>query len=244
MYKDNKIAIIIPARYASSRFSGKPLALIKDKPMIRWVYERAKKSRYADHVIVATDDKRILDAVTSFGGKAVMTSPSHTCGTDRVAEAAKDMDVDVIVDLQGDEPLVNPELLDKGVKILIDEGAEICTPAKKTEDYDEIEDRNVVKVIKDIDDYAIYFSRSKIPFESKPFNNFYKHIGIFFYRKKFLLDFISWPRSPLEIAEDIHQLRMVENGCKIKLFETDYVSHSVNTKEDIDVIEKMLSKVH
>ena len=242
MYRGKKIAIIIPARYGSKRFPGKPLALIAGQPMIQWVYQGAKKSALADRLIVATDDQRIVQAVKEFGAEVFLTKGSYRCGSERVAAVAKKIKAEVIVDLQGDEPLVDPKLIDQGVRILVDNKAKVATPIKKITDQKEIANPNVVKVVKDKNNNALYFSRSVIPHQPKNYSNYYEHIGLFIFRRDLLLQFAQWPPSPLEKAEDLEQLRILENGFKIRVYQTDYQSQSVNVFADLKKVEKIISK--
>ncbi|MBI5874406.1 MAG: 3-deoxy-manno-octulosonate cytidylyltransferase [Deltaproteobacteria bacterium] len=252
------VVAIIPARYGSTRLEGKALLDIAGKPMIQWVYERAGKARLVHDVVAATDDKRIFDAVKGFGGKAVMTSASHKSGTDRLAEAAANIKCDVVVNVQGDEPLIEPEMIDEAVKPLVDD-SEVYMATLKTKilDAEELNNQNVVKVVTDQNGFALYFSRLPIPYvreqenpPSSPFSKggkegdfskdgkgglgHYKHIGLYVYRKDFLLKYAKMQPTPLEDAEKLEQLRALENGYKIKVVETKYNSIGVDTKEDLE----------
>lgn len=262
--------VIIPARYASTRFPGKPLALLKGIPIIQHVYQNSKKSRLADDVIIATDNKAIFEKVLSFGGKAVMTSGAHQSGTDRIAEVARLMNYDIIVNVQGDEPLIRPEMIDDVITLLDDSRASIGTLAVRIKDHREVFDTNVVKVVFDKEGFAFYFSRAPIPYhrdewimESKgqrakgkeleqlyelhaPCSTLYayscyKHIGIYSYRRETLLRLSDLPPSGLELAEKLEQLRAMENGFKIKVKETFIETFGVDTPEDLERIEKCLS---
>src|SRR5271157_4727242 len=211
---------IIPARYASKRFPGKPLALIKGKTLLERVWLRAKKSRFLDHVAVATDDKRIFDAARSFKANVIMTSKRCQSGTDRLAEAAhkKGKSFGIFINIQGDEPVISPDLIDKLILALKkDPKAQIVTAVYPIRGKNEIADPNVVKAVLDKKGFVIYFSRSPIPFNRQGRKvRYYKHLGIYGYRKEFLNKFASMPQTPLEKAEQLEQLRALENGYKIK----------------------------
>lgn len=237
-----RVVIVIPARYSSSRFEGKPLAQIDGMPMIEHVYQRAKKTQYHDAVLVATDDERIFDAVRNFKGDVVMTGKEHRSGTDRVAEVARDSDADIIVNVQGDEPLISPAAIDQSIVPLLDDGTitmcSLMTRIKREEEYHDI---NVVKVAVSQKGFALYFSRSLIPYpREKEGLCVYKHLGIYVYRKDFLLKLSSMEPTPLEKAESLEQLRVLENGFPIKMVETEYESVSVDTPEDLERIKHIL----
>ncbi|MBI3753555.1 MAG: 3-deoxy-manno-octulosonate cytidylyltransferase [Deltaproteobacteria bacterium] len=238
------VVAIIPARYGSTRLEGKPLLDIAGKPMVRHVYERAKKARLVNDVIVATDDRRIFDVVKKFGGAAVMTSASHKSGTDRLAEAAANIKCDVVVNVQGDEPLVEPEMIDEAVKPLVDDSeVYMATLKTKISDAEELNSPNVVKVVTDKNGFALYFSRYPIPYvreQGQGKNIHYKHIGLYVYRKDFLLKFAQMKPTPLEEAEKLEQLRVLENGYKIKVVETRYNSIGVDTMEDLERVRRMV----
>lgn len=241
-----KITGIIPVRYASTRLPGKPLAIIKGKPMIQRVYEQAKKSEYIDRVIAATDDKRIYDCVKNFGGEAVMTSSKHQSGTDRIYEAVKGIKSDIVVNIQGDEPFIDFRNIDKAILPLIkDNSINVSTLAIKINKISDLIDENKVKVVLDKNSFALYFSRSFIPFDMENHSNsnkilknkkFFKHIGLYVYRKEFLLKFVKMKRSYLEITEKLEQLRILENGEKIFVVITGKDSLSVDTVEDLKSI--------
>jgi 3-deoxy-manno-octulosonate cytidylyltransferase (CMP-KDO synthetase) len=243
--------VIIPARYSSTRFPGKPLALLNDKPLIQHVYENSKGSRLASDVIVATDSKRILKKVLSFGGKAVMTSKSHVSGTDRIAEVASGTNYDIIVNVQGDEPLIRPQMIDAVIELLADKRASIGTLAKKIESPKEILDPNVVKVTFDAEGFALYFSRAPIPYHRQEWKNLktltgshftvYKHIGIYSYRKDVLMKLSRLKPSALEQIEKLEQLRALENGMRIKVGETEFQTIGVDTPEDIERVKRCLN---
>lgn len=233
----------IPARYGSTRFPGKPIYPIKGKPLIVWVIERATKSRLANDIFVATDDERIYEVVEKTGIKVFMTPKEIPSGTDRLAFVAKNY-VDkweFIVNLQGDEPLVNPDDIDR-----IFEELETCntvvTLRKRIEEAGEIENPNVVKVISDKKGFAIYFSRSVIPYFRNKKPTYYKHIGIYGYPIKTLIELTSLPQGELELAESLEQLRALENGIPIRVLDTNWETIGVDTPEDIVKVEKMLEE--
>lgn len=236
---------VIPARYASTRFPGKPLTIINGKTMIQRVYEQALKSQMLADVIVATDDKRIYDAVLSFEGKAIMTSTEHNSGTDRCNEVVQNIDneFDAIVNIQGDEPFINPEQINQIASIIAMDGSQIASLCKPIKDSEELFDENVVKVVFDNDYNALYFSRQTIPFLRKAdkdaekwmnVRTFYKHIGIYAYRVDVIKKIASLPQSGLEIAECLEQLRWIENSYKIKMGITEFESYSIDTPQDVE----------
>mgnify|MGYP005640055545 FL=1 len=249
---ESKVIAVIPARWGSSRFPGKPLALIKGKPMIQWVFEQTSKAKSVSEVIVATDDSRILDTVNNFGGNAIMTSANHESGTDRVAEVIRNKNCEIVVNVQGDEPLIPPVNIDLVVQPLL-EGIPESTVTLKIliKSYDNLMDRNITKVVVNKSSSALYFSKAMIPWDRddiiqnssvdplKPF--WYKHIGLYAYRKNFLMEFGSLPSSSLEQIEKLEQLRILENGYNIKVVETNLDSIGVDCKEDLVVIEKRLA---
>ena len=244
-----KTLCIIPARYNSTRFPGKPLAKIGSKPMIQWVYENAVQAQAIDRVIVATDDERILTTVKSFHGKVLITPSQLPSGTDRAAFVAQKEDADVIINLQGDEPFVKPKVLNNLVRVFeVNQNIQVATPVKRITSYDELIDPNLVRVVRDHEGWALYFTRSVIPYlrdvkNPKEWPNqfsFYKHVGIYAYRKPFLLKFTHWEQSSLEKAERLEQLRVLENEHKIFTVETDYESMSVDTPEDLKKVNQFL----
>lgn len=238
------VLCVIPARYASSRLPGKPLADIVGKPMIQWVYEQAKKANRPQETIVATDNQLVFDAVTSFGGQAVMTRADHQSGTDRLAEvAALYPQVDLIVNVQGDEPLIPPEIIDLLVSTFDTDTDIVMATLKCIMPETEYANPAAVKVVTDARDNALYFSRSQIPYmRNQTAIKVYKHIGIYAYRRDFLLKFSSMPQSALEQAESLEQLRALENGYKIKVLPVDYSVVGVDTPEDLEVVRKILGK--
>ncbi len=233
-------AVIIPARFHSTRFPGKALAPLRGRPLIQHVYERSLGSRLASEVVVATDSDDIRRAVESFGGKAVMTSPDHSSGTDRVAEAASMLDYDIIVNVQGDEPLIRAEMIDAVIELLDDERASLGTLARPAENPAEIENPNVVKVVFDREGFAMYFSRSPIPYR-RHLGSVFQHVGIYGYRKEALMRLTSLEPTVLERTEGLEQLRALENGMKIKVGLTEFETIGVDTPEDLEKVEKWLS---
>jgi 3-deoxy-manno-octulosonate cytidylyltransferase (CMP-KDO synthetase) len=246
--------VIIPARYNSTRFPGKPLYPLKGLPLIQHVYKNAKRARLAEEVIVATDNEAIFEKVITFGGKAIMTDKKHPSGTDRIAEVTTSVVHDVIVNVQADEPLIQPEMIDDVISLLDDQRASIGTLVKKIDDPAELINPNVVKVVFDRDWFALYFSRAPIPFHRDEWKNileignskieirnFYKHIGIYSYRRDVLLSLAGMEQTELEKTEKLEQLRALENGMKIKIKETLFETHGVDTIEDLERIEKCLS---
>ncbi|MEN2994849.1 MAG: 3-deoxy-manno-octulosonate cytidylyltransferase [Thermodesulfovibrio sp.] len=247
---------IIPARYGSTRFPGKPLALLKNKPIIQHVYEKAKASNFIDDVFVATDDFRVYNAVESFGGKAIMTSNKHPSGTDRIFEAVNNLikdgyeirDNSIIINLQGDEPLIRVESINQLIEIMKNDDKSIGTLAKKIEKEEDFINPNIVKVVFDKNFNALYFSRSPIPFDREKFikglsqyNFMYKHIGIYGYSFEVLRKFVNLPQSPLEKIESLEQLRALENGIRIKIAITPYDSFGIDTPEDLKKAEEFLN---
>ncbi|GAB4390566.1 MAG: 3-deoxy-manno-octulosonate cytidylyltransferase [Thermodesulfovibrionales bacterium] len=256
--------VVIPARYGSTRFPGKPLAPLKGKPVIQHVYENARGSRLAARVVVATDSEKIAAAVASFGGEAVMTSADHASGTDRAAEVASMegySSYDIIVNVQGDEPMVRAEMVDAVAALLADESApgaraaSMGTLARRIESPRELLDPGVVKVVFDPEGFALYFSRAPIPFhrdlwgpggwpldgaEAAGFTAF-KHVGIYSYRRKALLGLTAAGPSPLEAIEKLEQLRALEGGMRIKVGITPFDTIGVDTPEDLERVEKCLS---
>lgn len=237
---------VIPARWGSTRFEGKVLAQLKGKPMIQHVWERCRQSRVLDEVIVACDDTKILKAVEGFGGKAVLTSKAHACGTDRIAEAVGPIKADVIVNIQGDEPLIHPAIIDELAETLLkDPSIPMATVIKPIVSQEELANPNVVKVVVDSRLFALYFSRSAIPYTREASDvgktPCYKHLGIYAYRRDFLLSFKDMPKSRLEMAEQLEQLRVLEAGFKIKTIVTDMETVGVDTPADLARVEKLLS---
>lgn len=236
-----KVLCVIPARYASTRLPGKPLKDIAGKPMVVRVYERASQAGLVNETLVATDDERIKTAVEAAGGKAMLTRADHATGTDRLAEVAEAYpDVDLIVNVQGDEPLIDPGLIDK-LAGLFEGEPELAMATVKTEIEDEAEQKNPnnVKVVCDKAGYALYFSRSLMPYPRKGGCPVYKHIGIYAYRRDFLLHYAKMEPTPLEQAESLEQLRALENGYRIKVVETKAKFVGVDTVEDLERVNEI-----
>jgi 3-deoxy-manno-octulosonate cytidylyltransferase (CMP-KDO synthetase) len=242
-----KVVVVIPARYGSTRLPGKPLVLLAGKPMIQRVYERAKMAQRADRVIVATDDERIVKAVEGFGGEATMTRTEHRTGTERVAEVAAHEQGDVFVNVQGDEPLLDPGAIDVAVSSLLEEPlASIGTVATSIKTPGDIMDPNVVKAVLDFDGNAIYFSRAPIPWvrdtASKIQVRHLKHLGLYVFQREALLEYPTLPQGELERIEQLEQLRWLENGWKIRVAEVEHDAVSVDVPEDVARVEKLLQK--
>ncbi len=241
----NKTAIIIPARYGSSRLEGKPLLKVCEKPVIQWVYEKAQQAKLADMIIVATDDERIFNAVKAFGGEVEMTSVNHKCGSDRIREVAeRHPEIAYIVNLQGDEPLIKPESIDAVARnVQEDDKADISTLIRVLTDEEEINNPNLVKCVVDNNGYALYFSRSKIPYErNKNVATFYGHLGIYGYKRDALMKMTSLPQTPLEKTESLEQLRAIENGMKIKTSVVNFVPVGIDTAEDLEKFKQIVAQ--
>jgi 3-deoxy-manno-octulosonate cytidylyltransferase (CMP-KDO synthetase) len=241
---------IIPVRFASTRFPGKPLADICGKSMIQWVYEQAQKSKFLEQVIVATDDERIYETVSGFGGCVLMTSNDHTCGTSRVAEVAEGLLVEIIINIQGDEPLIEPVMIDQVVQgMQADPAVYMATLKKRITNKDDVHNPHVVKVVTDKNDFALYFSRAGIPYKAEnrvnvPEHHWYKHVGLYGYQREFLLRIDKMPYSSLENIESLEQLHILENGYKIKVLETVYDTIGVDTPEDLVKVKENILRVH
>ena len=251
-----KITAVIPARFASTRFPGKALAEIDGRPMIQHVYERTAKSQLISRVIVATDDRRIADAISIIGGEAVMTSTDHETGTDRLAEVAARLDADIIVNVQGDEPLIDPAMIDLAIQPFLEESTlQMGTAKTRIKCLHDFLSPNVVKVVTDSRGDALYFSRSPLPFfrdkwkdlKDESFNSgrllCYKHVGMYVYRREFLLKFAAMPPTFLEISEKLEQLRAIENGVKIRVVETEFESIGVDTPDDLHKAQEQYRKL-
>jgi len=241
----SKTAIIIPARYGSSRLEGKPLLKVLGKPVIQWVYEKAMAAKLADMIIVATDDERIFDCVKSFGGNAEMTSVNHKCGSDRIREVVdRHPEISYIVNLQGDEPLIEPSAIDDVARnVQEDEKADISTLIRILKEEEEINNPNLVKCVTDKNGFALYFSRSKIPFERNPISGeFYGHLGIYGYKRDALIKMTSLEQTPLEKTESLEQLRALENGMKIKTSIVDFVPVGIDTAQDLEKFKQIVEK--
>ena len=238
-------AIIIPARYGSSRLEGKPLLKANDKPIIQWVWEKASKCPLVDRVIVATDDERIFNSCKNFGAEVEMTSTNHKSGSDRIAEvASRHPEIGYIINLQGDEPLIeqaNIELVIKGV--LEDEKADISTLLREIKDEEEAQNPNLVKCVFDVNNYAMYFSRSKIPYErNSGKSRIYGHLGIYGYKREALFKMTQLPQTTYEMAESLEQLRALQNGMKIKVAIVDNIPVGIDTMEDFEKFKKMVEE--
>ena len=244
-------AIVLPARYESSRFPGKPLAVIAGKPLIQWVYERARGIRGAGRVVVATDHAGIAAAVKGFGGEVVVTTGDHRTGTDRVAEVARSLDADIVVNLQGDEPVFPTGLVEEMVAaIQSDPAIDIVTACHAIREEDEFKNPNIVKVVIGGDRRALYFSRSSVPhlfgtapqetIGDKPQGLGYRHVGIYVFRRTSLIRFSALPPAPLELLENLEQLRALENGMVIHVVETTQPTVGVDVPDDVKNVEKAL----
>ena len=244
-----KVLAVIPARFASKRFPGKPLSPIAGKSLIQHIYQAASKSRLIDRVVIATDSPEIQKAVDAFGGEVVMTSGNHRTGSDRTAEAMEKIGGDIILNIQADHIGVSPAVFGRVIKAMLeDRKIRFATLAHKIEDEASLFDPNRVKLILDADDYAYWFSRYPLPFLQGVNGNrlgkfdFFYHIGTYFYRKAGLKAFHSWPRSPLEKAESLEQLRILENRHKIKVFKIKNEILSIDTPQDLKLAEKLYIK--
>lgn len=242
---ESHVFLVIPARYGSSRFPGKPLASIAGRPMIQHVVDRARQARRVSRVIVATDDERISAAVASFGGEAVMTRHDHRSGTERIAEVAIHNPAEIYINVQGDEPLISPDVIDAAVEAISSDAeiqvATLCVPIVQPA---EIMDPNVVKVVADFDGNALYFSRAPIPWvrdASQPVAaRHFKHIGIYAFRRDALLEFPTLPPGELEHLEQLEQLRWLENGYRIRVGECEYSGIAVDVPSDVTRVEEIL----
>jgi len=243
-----RVVCVIPARYESTRFTGKPLADIGGKPMIQYVYEGALRAGTVSSVVVATDDERIYKAVARFGGQAIMTYGRHRSGTDRIAEAVRSMELDsddIVVNIQGDQPLFEPSHVNEVVEPLLQVPDEYyCTLIYRIRRPEEIHHPNAVKVVFDKDHYALYFSRATIPFvrDGGIETHYYKHHGIYSYRQHFLMKFAELPTGYLEKREALEQLRALEHGYRIKVVETDHDSVEVDTPEELERVKDLVLK--
>ncbi|MBV9462757.1 MAG: 3-deoxy-manno-octulosonate cytidylyltransferase [Verrucomicrobiae bacterium] len=244
-----KALVVIPARYASTRFPGKPLALISGRSLIERVYERCLKAKGVSDVIVATDHARIVAEVERFGGHAVMTNPAHRSGTDRVAEVARRKRASLVVNVQGDEPLIPSQAITGLIEGMIESGAEVGTLAHPIESRNEFLDPNVVKVVLDRRGFALYFSRAPIPMDrdGKTSRRWvpvpaYRHIGVYAYRAATLQKWVVWRRTTLERLEALEQLRALENGVQIRVFLTRYRAIGVDVPSDVEKVERLLAK--
>lgn len=240
-----KVAVVIPARYASTRLPGKPLQPIAGKPLIQHVWERCSRAKGIATVIVATDDLRIAEAAFAFGAEVAMTSPKHRSGTDRVAEVAKNLQgCTHVINVQGDEPLADPKLISRlATTLAADRKIEMITAANVFTETDDVNNPNLVKVVIDRNGDALYFSRSPVPFmrDVTAKVKYYRHQGLYGYSLKFLLQFIRWKPSALEQAESLEQLRALENGTRIRVLLTPHAAIGVDTPDDVAVVERLLA---
>ena len=240
---DKKTAIIIPSRYASTRLHAKPLIEVEGKPIIQWVYEKASAVKQADDVIVATDHEAIYNCVKSFGGHVEMTREDHKCGSDRIAEvASRHPEMEYIINLQGDEPMITPESIDNVITALkTSDNADIATLLRVIDDKEEAENPNLVKCVIDNNNFALYFSRSKIPYERNVGEGvFYGHIGLYGYKREALFKMTSLPQTMLEKAESLEQLRALQSGMRIITSVVNFKPIGIDTKEDVEEFKKAL----
>ncbi len=243
---------VIPARFASSRLMGKPLADIGGKPMIQHTYESSLKSKLLQQVIIAVDDEKVADVVKKFGAKVIMTPKDIATGSDRIAYVINEIkDADIVVNIQGDEPFISGTMIDQAIEpLLFDPDVSVSTLAKKIETVEELKSTSIPKVVFDYHNYALYFSRSPIPFVREARSNFekikkadiYKHIGLYVYRREALFKFTQLAPTDLEQIEKLEQLRMLENGMKIKIVVTEYDNLAVDTQEDLERARNYYSK--
>ncbi len=242
---------VIPSRYASVRLPAKPLVDLCGKTMVQRVYEQAMKAKLLTQIVVATDNEAIVQTVKSFGGEVIMTSPELRSGSDRVAAVAREVDADIVVNIQGDEPLIEPQMIDQAVEPLIyDATIQVGTLVRKIETADELLNPNIVKVVLDENNFALYFSRSPIPYlresttmdEWHKRHQYYKHIGLYVFRKEFLLEYSSWQESQLERAEKLEQLRILEHGVRIKAAVTEFDSVPIDTVEDAERVRSIIKQ--
>jgi len=244
---DPQVVVVIPSRYAATRLPGKPLVNLAGKPMVQRVYEQAKLAQTVHRVLVATDDQRIVDAVLAFGGEARMTRSDHRTGTERIAEVAAHEPGDVFVNVQGDEPLIDPVAIDTAVAALLeDPPAQIATVATPIRHVPDIMDPNVVKTVLDFDSNALYFSRAPVPWvrdtQQKVHVKYWKHLGLYVFQRDALLEYPTLPQGELERIEQLEQLRWLENGWKIRVAEVEHDAVSVDVPEDVTRVEKLLQK--
>ena len=234
---------VIPARYASTRFPGKPLALLAGKPILQHVYERVLETQLFHKVIIATDDERIAEAADKFHGEYRLTSPHHLSGSDRIVEVVRDLDYDVIVNVQGDEPMITAQPLADLLEVFRDENVQVASLMRLLEAADELTNPNIVKVVTDKDANALYFSRSPLPYnrDNLPDIKYFAHVGVYAYRKAALLRFVTLPPGRLEQIEKLEQLRLLENGIPIRMVETVYQGIGIDTPEDLVKVNNLLA---
>lgn len=247
MAETREILVIIPARFASQRFPGKVIAELAGKPLVVHTYERAVQAKCISKAVIATDDARVVEALAPYDIEVIMTSPDHPSGTDRIAEVARTSTADIIVNVQGDEPMLDPATIDAAVQTLLDDPAlNMATAKHLISDFADIQDTNVVKVVCDKHDRALYFSRSPIPHmrdqsaHTADHGAYWQHIGLYVYRRAFLLDYAEMPPTELEGFEKLEQLRALENGHKIAVVETKFNCIGVDTPEDLERVRRLL----
>ena len=246
-----KVLAVVPARYASRRFPGKIVANLAGKPLVMHAYERAREASLVTEALIATDHDEVVQILRPFNAKVVMTRSDHACGTDRIAEVAGNSDADIIVNVQGDEALVDPATIDNTIRALLDNPeVPMATARHRITDPERIRDPNVVKVVCDRRNYALYFSRSPIPFirdwsdRAANLQCYWQHVGLYVFRRDFLLKFSKMPQSPLERIEKLEQLRVIEAGIPIVVVDTKYESIGVDTPEDLRRVAEFLKKIH
>ncbi|MBD3264672.1 MAG: 3-deoxy-manno-octulosonate cytidylyltransferase [Candidatus Omnitrophica bacterium] len=245
MEKDLNIIGVIPARYESRRLPHKLLRIIHGKTLLQWTWENAKAARLLDRLVIACDHPDIQKAARDFGAEVVMTSPEHPSGSDRIAEAVRDIEVEGVINIQADEPLMHPSIIDSlALEILSSSKIIMATVRKKIDIKEDIKNPNVVKVICDKSDFAIYFSRLPLPYYRQKYTSqlYYKHLGIYAYTKDFLYTFKNLPSSYLEKAEKLEQLRVLEAGYKIKVIETQFDSYGVDVEADLDKVKEIIAQ--
>ncbi len=244
--RNKKVVVIIPARMAASRFPGKPLAPILGRPMIEHVYRRAALSSFVDGVYVATPDPEIREAVEAFGGRAIMTSAEHQRASDRVAEAITGIEADIVINLQGDEPMIQPDMLDLAARPLLEDPTIVVSNlASAITSEEEWRDRNTIKIVRDPQGFAMYLSREPIPTDRiLPWGNFpaIKQVNVVPFQREFLLTYTNLPPTPMEVAESIDMLRVLEHGYKLKLIDCDIDTHAVDTPQDLALVEKLMAQ--
>jgi 3-deoxy-manno-octulosonate cytidylyltransferase (CMP-KDO synthetase) len=242
---------VIPSRYASVRLPAKPLVNLCGKTMVQRVYEQAMKAKLLTQVVVATDNDEIVRVVKSFGGEVKLTSPELRSGSDRVAAVVREVDAEIVVNIQGDEPLIEPEMINQAIRPLIqDSTIQVGTLVRKIESADELLNPNIVKVVLDENNFALYFSRSPIPYHRESAtmdewhkrHQYYKHIGLYVFRREFLLEYSSWQESKLEQAERLEQLRIMEHGIRIKAAITEFDSVPIDTAEDAERVRSIIKQ--
>jgi len=243
-----EILAVVPARYASTRFPGKIIAPLNGKPVVVHTYERVLRARLVSQVLIATDDAKVVEAVMPFGARVVMTRPDHACGTDRIAEVAQNSDAPIIVNVQGDEPLIDPKTIDAAIQPLLDHPDIVMSTARRLiTEPSRIEDPNVVKVVCDRQGLALYFSRLPIPYIRDAADRaaappcHWQHLGLYVYRRDFLLRYARMPQTPLEKLEKLEQMRVLENGYKIAVIDTEYEAIGVDVPEDLERIRTIMA---